>query len=193
MRWMKRAGTLLVSAWSGFSALVLVACLTLWVTSYSGYHFVLLGHRPTTCFFGSDRGVLSCEYESPPEPDTRPMIHYWGPRPSWRCAWNRSTGFGWVKPWDRAYVACPHWFVVLLATPGAVYLVQSARAFRRRWHRRKHGLCQTCGYDLRASPERCPECGTPRAKPHRPSASGEAPNAAATRAAPSSAAKQPPF
>jgi hypothetical protein len=50
------------------------------------------------------------------------------------------------------------WLLYLL--PGSALLVTFARSFRRH-SRNLQGHCPTCGYDLRASPERCPECGTP--------------------------------
>ena len=36
------------------------------------------------------------------------------------------------------------------------------------WQRWTKGLCVHCGYDLRASHERCPECGQPAPKKYRP-------------------------
>jgi hypothetical protein len=46
-----------------------------------------------------------------------------------------------------------------LIAPGIAFaMTLIARGKRRR--RLRHSLCQKCGYDLRATPERCPECGT---------------------------------
>ena len=72
------------------------------------------------------------------------------------------------------YAASPFWALILLFAAAAAIPVVGPLRRRRRLRR---GLCETCGYDLRASPERCPECGTPRPSPHRPSTSGEAPDA----------------
>src|SRR4051794_39652047 len=59
------------------------------------------------------------------------------------------------RPRRAAYV--PHWFLALVL--GALPAAWATGAVRRR--RARPGLCRSCGYDLRASPDRCPECGTP--------------------------------
>ena len=43
----------------------------------------------------------------------------------------------------------------------AAWRLQANLRIRRR---KRHGLCPACGYDLRASPDRCPECGNPTPK-----------------------------
>ncbi|HYE18296.1 MAG TPA: hypothetical protein VEA69_07615 [Tepidisphaeraceae bacterium] len=53
-------------------------------------------------------------------------------------------------------VVAPHW---LLAGVFAILPAGRAIAWRRRRNRRAPGHCRHCGYDLRATPERCPECG----------------------------------
>lgn len=60
-------------------------------------------------------------------------------------------------------VLMPYWMMALgLALLPAVRIAGLWRCRRSR-ARRRRGLCQRCGYDLRGSPERCPECGTPGA------------------------------
>jgi hypothetical protein len=50
-------------------------------------------------------------------------------------------------------------YAYLFALPFLVLVTLSAV---RRYRRPPHDRCRVCGYDLRASPERCPECGTER-------------------------------
>jgi hypothetical protein len=66
---------------------------------------------------------------------------YWWPP----GGFHRSGYWGW-------YVTLPLWMPVLASAASLSLLL-----FRRRRHRL--GLCVACGYDLRGSPGKCPECG----------------------------------
>lgn len=63
-------------------------------------------------------------------------------------------------------------FLLASLIPWAVLLTRWLYRMRRRRLRAEHGLCLECGYDLRASTERCPECGALKASllPGQPAA-----------------------
>ena len=80
-------------------------------------------------------------------------------------------GFGWTSPPGYRFpsyqrMTIPHWFLFTLFAA-----LPSIRLFRYIRRKRLHvpGHCSTCGYDLRATPDRCPECGAmAAATPPRP-------------------------
>jgi hypothetical protein len=55
------------------------------------------------------------------------------------------------------HLVLPCWFLQFTSAIPFVALIVA----RRRRSRRPTGFCANCGYDLRATPERCPECGKP--------------------------------
>jgi hypothetical protein len=81
-----------------------------------------------------------------PRPDEYQRMDF-GPMPPARVDWS-----------------FPYWTLALAtAALPAARLFAAAKGTRRRM-RSARGLCSTCGYDLRASPGRCPECGTEPAR-----------------------------
>jgi hypothetical protein len=100
----------------------------------------------------------------------REAVPAWGSAASFRPPPSR-IGFGVAHgmsfgDWARGgrWFIVPHWAVVLLTA--ALPMVFLAR-FAQRLRRNRRGFCPVCGYDLRASKDRCPECGTPIAKSRR--------------------------
>lgn len=81
--------------------------------------------------------------------------------PSTEAAHSRS---GFIREaWSPAFtfIGIPHWFLATLT--GAPMALWAAHfLYHRHWKRQRvrKGVCIACGYDLRATPQRCPECGT---------------------------------
>ena len=61
---------------------------------------------------------------------------------------------------DAHLLHIPYWFFWAMVTPPVLgWLLQKKRS-RLRASRALNRLCIACGYDLRATPTRCPECGS---------------------------------
>lgn len=53
----------------------------------------------------------------------------------------------------------PLWFMLMLTAVVPIWWLNNHLKYRRRCFRLANGLCPRCGYDVRASGERCSECG----------------------------------
>jgi hypothetical protein len=155
---------------STVSLLLCVAACVLWVRSYWIYDRVDVGNRAWTFAVYPGRGRLRFELSDNTRPENFDFVvgnesveWVWTPQPD-SPSWHRSffqdlrLFYGEVNSAGVRYFGMPLEAVVLpTAAPPIARLIAPTTASTTcpRCH------CHACGYDLRASPERCPECGAP--------------------------------
>ena len=168
----------LLAAIAALSLLTCIAVTVLWVRSYRAVDVMLRpSHFGDRVCITSEMGMLVFEAENAQRSTPKPGWVYF--ENSLPRRWHEPRGwFGFdaYTGTNRHYmflpqtkyhgVTLPHWFVAitLLLWPACWLVSERKRSLRAQ--RLAHGLCLECGYDLRASLGRCPECGagvgTPR-------------------------------
>ena len=84
------------------------------------------------------------------------MLRHRGPAVSIDPASHAAVRDQWHTTLHVPLKEVPYWPLAAAAAllPGARVL-----SALRRWRQGRIGMCRSCGYDLRATPDRCPECG----------------------------------
>lgn len=179
----------LFSLASILSLLLCLATVVLWVRSYWATDTLLRETPASDWRFSNMRGEMLIDAMAPfddvsSQRITRQSSYYgsWGwhyqvdpPITLGRLPgdkaifWSFEYGFGIATGprWgdDHRAVLFPHWFAVVVAL-----MLPSAWMLRRSRRIALPGHCPVCGYDLRATSNRCPECGTTHPQEPKPTA-----------------------
>lgn len=66
---------------------------------------------------------------------------------------------GWTWLLNRGGTVPLRFLIAAFGVAPVLWIVRRYRRWSRRHYRSRNGLCVACGYDLRSTPGRCPECG----------------------------------
>jgi hypothetical protein len=148
---------------AGFSLLICVFSLALSVRSF----WVGDGLTSGRTRLASSNGDLMADFWVSDQPLNRPWFEHWsGEARSYKAKslWGVQPGLAPIgfaydvirdPKWRNYRIMVPLWFIALIA----MILPAIWMRYRYRVNQRAAGLCLNCGYDLRATPDRCPECG----------------------------------
>jgi hypothetical protein len=147
------------------SLFLCVAVLALWLRSEWYTDQIVYGGSAESLLFRSYHGVFYFK-----------TSRFMDATPGWTHTFDsgyRETESGWMDKPDL--IVCVPFFSFFVWTA----LLPSWRLLfpwlKVRERRRKGEICRSCGYDLRATPDRCPECGTSTVvrAPHPPAHQSE--------------------
>ncbi len=183
---MKRPRRIIFNAITVLSLLLSVALMIVWARSQWVWDCFDYYEKPGSCdvlqishgivgLYRERNGATSPELDRPLGYLSHKQDYHWGlmgmpwgpitPSPKWShfehfLLWIWTADYRPSLParyWEAQFPMWP--LIALTYLPSACWLLP---IWRRKLQRRREraGLCGRCGYDLRATPTRCPECGT---------------------------------